>query len=296
MTRVGVVLMAYGTPADAGRHPAATTPTSGAGARRPTSSSPTSHAATRRSAACRRCWSAPRRSAARCRPRSTQLAPGHVRGRARAQARRSDDRGGGRASSPGSGVEHDRRRRAGAALLGALGRAVPRPARRTPPAATAWARPASSRGRPSRRSSTSSPASLGAGWQHDARRRRRVVFTAHSLPARIVEAGDPYPTELRATAEAVAARARAGRGRAVGDRAGRAPGRTPEPWMTPDILDGDRSPRRRPDGRRRARVRLRLRRRSPRGALRPRHRGPPAGRVGTASRSTAPRASTTIRP
>jgi ferrochelatase len=34
-----------------------------------------------------------------------------------------------------------------------------------------------------------------------------VVFTAHSLPARIVEAGDPYPDQLHATAEAVAARA-----------------------------------------------------------------------------------------
>ena len=33
-----------------------------------------------------------------------------------------------------------------------------------------------------------------------------MIFTAHSLPARVAESGDPYPTELRATAEAVAAR------------------------------------------------------------------------------------------
>jgi len=34
----------------------------------------------------------------------------------------------------------------------------------------------------------------------------RVLFTAHSLPQRILESGDPYPDELRATAEAVAGR------------------------------------------------------------------------------------------
>ena len=58
--------------------PAATTPTSGAGARPPTSSSPTSPAATTRSAGCRRCWSAPRPSAARVQARARQLAPAHV--------------------------------------------------------------------------------------------------------------------------------------------------------------------------------------------------------------------------
>jgi ferrochelatase len=34
----------------------------------------------------------------------------------------------------------------------------------------------------------------------------RVVFTAHSLPRRILDAGDPYPDELAATAAAVAGR------------------------------------------------------------------------------------------
>jgi protoporphyrin/coproporphyrin ferrochelatase len=60
----------------------------------------------------------------------------------------------------------------------------------------------------------------------------RVLFTAHSLPERIVAAGDPYPTQLRSTAEAVAA--------AVGlDNWGiawQSAGRTPEPWIGPDIL------------------------------------------------------------
>ena len=64
----------------------------------------------------------------------------------------------------------------------------------------------------------------------------KVLFTAHSLPQRIIDAGDPYPQELRATAVAVA--------EAVGVREGeqwaiawQSAGRTPEPWIGPDVLD-----------------------------------------------------------
>jgi protoporphyrin/coproporphyrin ferrochelatase len=64
----------------------------------------------------------------------------------------------------------------------------------------------------------------------------RVVFTAHSLPTRIIDAGDPYPDELRASAVAVAD--------AVGidERTGwqlgwQSAGRTPEPWLGPDIVE-----------------------------------------------------------
>jgi ferrochelatase len=64
--------------------------------------------------------------------------------------------------------------------------------------------------------------------------RTLVLFTAHSLPARILDTGDPYPAELRATAEAVAAQ--------LGLREGtdwriawQSAGRTPEPWLGPDI-------------------------------------------------------------
>ena len=60
-----------------------------------------------------------------------------------------------------------------------------------------------------------------------------VVFTAHSLPARIVNDGDPYPDQLRWTAEAVAARAGVERWRVAWQSAGR----TPEPWLGPDIID-----------------------------------------------------------
>lgn len=63
----------------------------------------------------------------------------------------------------------------------------------------------------------------------------KVLFTAHSLPQRIIDAGDPYPDQLRATAEAVAAQV----GLAEWSRwaiAWQSAGRTPEPWLGPDIL------------------------------------------------------------
>jgi ferrochelatase len=63
----------------------------------------------------------------------------------------------------------------------------------------------------------------------------RVVFTAHSLPARVVASGDPYPTELRATAQAVAGALDLVEGERW-ETAWQSAGRTPEPWMTPDIL------------------------------------------------------------
>ena len=64
----------------------------------------------------------------------------------------------------------------------------------------------------------------------------KVLFTAHSLPQRVVAGGDPYAEQLQETAEAVA------------DRVGLAPwstwavawqsaGRTPEPWLGPDVLE-----------------------------------------------------------
>jgi len=63
----------------------------------------------------------------------------------------------------------------------------------------------------------------------------QVLFTAHSLPERVLD-GDPYPDQLRESAEAIA------------DRVGMLPdtdwslawqsaGRTPEPWRGPDILE-----------------------------------------------------------
>jgi protoporphyrin/coproporphyrin ferrochelatase len=58
-----------------------------------------------------------------------------------------------------------------------------------------------------------------------------VVFTAHSLPARVVDGGDPYPQEVAATARGVAERA----GIAEYAQAYQSAGRTPEPWIGPDL-------------------------------------------------------------
>jgi protoporphyrin/coproporphyrin ferrochelatase len=59
----------------------------------------------------------------------------------------------------------------------------------------------------------------------------RIVFTAHSLPVKVVESGDPYAEEIAATARAVAERA----GVARFERAYQSAGRTPEPWIGPDL-------------------------------------------------------------
>lgn len=66
--------------------------------------------------------------------------------------------------------------------------------------------------------------------------RTKVLFTAHSLPQRIIDGGDPYPDELRATAELVAERAGLTRW-SQWSIAWQSAGRTPEPWIGPDILE-----------------------------------------------------------
>jgi protoporphyrinogen/coproporphyrinogen III oxidase len=60
-----------------------------------------------------------------------------------------------------------------------------------------------------------------------------VVFTAHSVPERVGRSDDPYPAEVAATAAAVAARC----GLSAYVRAYQSAGRTPEPWMGPDLSD-----------------------------------------------------------
>ncbi|MCY0870226.1 MAG: ferrochelatase [Firmicutes bacterium] len=63
--------------------------------------------------------------------------------------------------------------------------------------------------------------------------RMMVLFTAHSLPERIVAAGDPYPQQLLETAESVAC----GAGVETWQFAWQSAGRTAEKWLGPDILD-----------------------------------------------------------
>ena len=58
-----------------------------------------------------------------------------------------------------------------------------------------------------------------------------VVFTAHSLPVRVIEGGDVYADEVAATARGVADLAGIGRF----ETAYQSAGRTPEPWIGPDL-------------------------------------------------------------
>ncbi len=60
-----------------------------------------------------------------------------------------------------------------------------------------------------------------------------VVFTAHSLPARILESGDPYRDQLLETAALVAERA----GISDWTFSFQSESQTGEPWLGPDILD-----------------------------------------------------------
>jgi protoporphyrin/coproporphyrin ferrochelatase len=72
-----------------------------------------------------------------------------------------------------------------------------------------------------------------ARWPESEQERVHVVFTAHSLPQRVIADGDPYDEQCRETAGLVA------------EEAGIAPerwtwsyqsaGRTPEPWAGPDL-------------------------------------------------------------
>jgi ferrochelatase len=59
------------------------------------------------------------------------------------------------------------------------------------------------------------------------------MFTAHSLPARVLAEGDPYPDELAGTARLVADRL----GLEHWEFSFQSAGRTGEPWLGPDILE-----------------------------------------------------------
>ncbi|MFI2858531.1 ferrochelatase [Paenibacillus sp. JSM ZJ436] len=61
----------------------------------------------------------------------------------------------------------------------------------------------------------------------------RVLFSAHSLPERILSMGDPYQEQLLETSKAVAEKAGVSQWQFTWQSAGR----THEPWLGPDILD-----------------------------------------------------------
>jgi ferrochelatase len=62
------------------------------------------------------------------------------------------------------------------------------------------------------------------------RKKVPILFTAHSLPARIVQEKDPYPQELMETVEAVVKKI----GHGLYRFAYQSQGRTPEPWLGPE--------------------------------------------------------------
>jgi ferrochelatase len=75
---------------------------------------------------------------------------------------------------------------------------------------------------------------VGAALQRfppGARDRVPIVFTAHSLPERVVGDGDPYPEQLRASVRGVMARLRTPNPQ---EFAFQSAGRSNEPWLGPD--------------------------------------------------------------
>jgi len=60
-----------------------------------------------------------------------------------------------------------------------------------------------------------------------------LIVSAHSLPEKIIAAGDPYPSQLQETADLIAQEAGV-KHYAVGWQSA---GNTPEPWIGPDVQD-----------------------------------------------------------
>jgi ferrochelatase len=61
----------------------------------------------------------------------------------------------------------------------------------------------------------------------------RVIFTAHSLPERIRASGDTYPEQVAESADLVARKA----GLDTWEVAWQSAGRSPDPWLGPDVRD-----------------------------------------------------------
>jgi ferrochelatase len=72
-----------------------------------------------------------------------------------------------------------------------------------------------------------------ARWPEPERGRVHVVFSAHSLPERVLASGDPYDAQCRETARLVAERA--GLPEERWSWSYQSAGRSPEPWAGPDL-------------------------------------------------------------
>ena len=231
---IGVLIMAYGGPVlargDAGlprRHPL-----------RPADQPGGARGDLRQLRGDRRPLAAARDLAPPGRRRAGSARPGPLPLLSRHAALGAVDRGGRRRDARRR--HHARRqRRARAALQRAVGREVRRQDRRGPrslprrasPSSTCTSyhdRPRLDRGALGARATTASRA--GREGQRD---RVHVVFSAHSLPVRILAAGDPYDQQLRETARLVAEHAGLGADR--WSWSFQSAGRTPEPWLGPQI-------------------------------------------------------------
>jgi ferrochelatase len=74
-----------------------------------------------------------------------------------------------------------------------------------------------------------------ARWPEGERDSVHVIFSAHSLPERIIRAGDPYDSQVHETAQLIAERAGV-----TADRwswSYQSAGRSPEPWLGPTYPD-----------------------------------------------------------
>jgi protoporphyrin/coproporphyrin ferrochelatase len=72
-------------------------------------------------------------------------------------------------------------------------------------------------------------------WSEAERSDVHVLFSAHSLPTRILKMGDPYDVQLHETAELVAEQA--GLDHQQWSWSYQSAGRSPEPWLGPQIQD-----------------------------------------------------------
>ena len=71
------------------------------------------------------------------------------------------------------------------------------------------------------------------GMSSEEREKAVLIVSAHSLPEKIIQAGDPYPAQLQETADLIA------KGAGVENYviAWQSEGNTPEPWLGPDVQD-----------------------------------------------------------
>jgi ferrochelatase len=72
-----------------------------------------------------------------------------------------------------------------------------------------------------------------SNMSEEEREKAVLIVSAHSLPEKIIAAGDPYPDQLRRTADLIATEA----GIKNYEIGWQSEGNTPDPWLGPDVQD-----------------------------------------------------------